>query len=585
MKNKTEKLLICMISLAIITSFSIESLSRQGISTSVDDYSFSVSNLSTQDVFWPENSSDWTEVAPETQGLDSDKISEMFEFIEDNSYDVHSVIIARNGYLLTEEYLNNSVLRENKSYFGGETLHMQQSTTKSLMSILIGIALQEGFLDNLNQTLYEFFADIWEPSFINSTVKKDIKIEHLLTMNSGFGDSPSAFLIQADSIKWALDLVSLEFTPGEEGEYFYSNDGVNLLSGIITNVTGKSTEEFAQEYLFTPLGISEDEYYWWNDSKGMKYGGYGFDCTPKVQAKLGMLCLNNGTWNGTQIVERDYMIDATTTQYSGPWLSYGYLIYTNGPFGGYYTYGAGGQCIYVIPKYNITVGFAANSDSVPYEQMLSRYIIQFSEDNAPEWDQLPEDQLIREGESLFYDVNASDTSGVEFSINNTVNFNITSEGIITNSSSLSLGIYPLEIGAYNPFNNSINATINIRFAEDIAPEWDEIPEDQSILEGGSFFYDVNASGTLDVEYFINDTVNFNITPEGIITNSLDLSVGVYPLEIRAYNPFNNSITVTINVRVQPSNGIPGFDFNMILILILCTSAVLINSRKKNSKNY
>ena len=88
MKNKTEKLLICMISLAIITSFSIESLSRQGISTSVDDYSFSVSNLSTQDVFWPENSSDWTEVAPETQGLDSDKISEMFEFIEDNSYNV-----------------------------------------------------------------------------------------------------------------------------------------------------------------------------------------------------------------------------------------------------------------------------------------------------------------------------------------------------------------------------------------------------------------------------------------------------------------------------------------------------------------
>ncbi|MHA2123492.1 MAG: hypothetical protein ACW990_20015, partial [Promethearchaeota archaeon] len=139
MKNKKEKLLICMISLAFITSFSIDPLSMRGINTDIDDFSDSVSNLSTQSVFWPPNSSDWTEVAPETQELDSDKISEMFEHIEILSYDIHSVIITRNGYLLTEEYLYNSQLLENKSYFGGETLHMQMSTTKSLMSILIGI--------------------------------------------------------------------------------------------------------------------------------------------------------------------------------------------------------------------------------------------------------------------------------------------------------------------------------------------------------------------------------------------------------------------------------------------------------------
>jgi CubicO group peptidase (beta-lactamase class C family) len=186
------------------------------------------------------------------------------------------------------------------------------STTKSLMSILIGIALQEGFLNNLNQTLYEFFANIWEPSFRDSELKKNITIEQLLTHNSGLGDSPSYLLIESDCIKYALDLISLEFTPGEAGEFSYSNDGVNLLSGIISNVTGKTTEEFAQEYLFTPLGISEDEYYWWRDQQGMRYGAYGFDCTPKVQAKLGILCLNNGTWNGTQILDEEYMKEATT---------------------------------------------------------------------------------------------------------------------------------------------------------------------------------------------------------------------------------------------------------------------------------
>ena len=170
MKNKIEKLLTCLISLALITSFSIGFLSMQGISIIVDESSFSYSNLSTQATHWPGNSSEWTEVAPETQGLDSDKIAEMFEYIEDGSHEIDSVIIVRNGYLLTEEYFYNSTLLENKSYFGGETLHMQMSTTKSIMSILIGIALKEGFLDNLNQTLYEFFADIWEPSFTNSTI-------------------------------------------------------------------------------------------------------------------------------------------------------------------------------------------------------------------------------------------------------------------------------------------------------------------------------------------------------------------------------------------------------------------------------
>jgi hypothetical protein len=128
----------------------------------------------------------------------------------------------------------------------------------------------------------------------------------------------------------------------------------------------------------------------------------------------------------------------------------------------------------------------------------------------------------------------------------------------------------------------------IQFAEDNAPEWDQIPKDQLIQVGDSFLYDVNASDASGVEFSIDDTVNFTINPEGIITNSSSLSLGVYPLEIRAYNSFNNSITATIHIRVDPkpsSNAIPGFDFHMILIMGLCTSAVLIYKRKKNSKYY
>jgi len=509
MKNKLEKLFLCIISLVVITSFSLAPLSMRGIRESVDSTPFSFSNLSTQDIFWPSNSSDWTEVTPEEQGLDSDKIAELFEYIEIRGFDIRSVIIVRNGYLLLEQYFSNSHLIENKSYPGGIKIHDQWSTTKSLMSILIGIALQEGFLDNISQTLYEFFADIWEPGFVDGDVKKNITIEQLLTMNSGLNGggpgypSDAETKLAADSIKFALEEVPLIFTPGEAGEFEYSNDGPTLLSGIIANVTGNSTEEFAKEYLFDSLGISEDEYYWTNDSKGIDWGGYGFACSPKVQAKLGILCLNNGTWNGTQIVEKNYLKDATSHQVDGDWPpnSYGYLFWIQGGLiDGYFSYGAAGQCIYIIPEYNLTVGFAGIFFG-DYRVFLQSYILKFAEDNAPEWDQIPEDQTILEGESFYYDVNASDTSGVEYSI--------------------------------------------------------------------------------------NDTTNFNLTPEGIITNASSLSADDYPLELRAYNPFNNNITVTINIIVESipsSNAIPGFDFTMMLIMILCTSYLLIIRRKKIFKN-
>ena len=516
MRNKIKKLITGIIIVSFIASISIGSLSLRGLSTSIDDSSFSDSNLSTQDIFWPPNSSEWTEVAPEEQGLDSDKIAEMFRYIESlRNYDIHSVIITRNGHLVTEEYLYDYKLLDTKEYsdqlppksYSGPIYHDQASTTKSLISILIGIAFQKGLLDNLNHTLYEFFADIWDPSFVDGELKKNITIEQLLTMNSGLADGdhpsyPSYAWPPTDCINLALDDVPLGYTPGQEGMWVYSDDGVNLLSGIITNVTGLSTEEFAKDNLFTPLGISEEEYNWANDSKGIDYGGYEFECSPKVQAKIGILCLNNGTWNGTQIVDKDYLKDATSTQYSGGKGAYGYLFYTDGLYGGYYSVGAGGQNIYVFPGYNITVGFTG-ANLAYYDPLLVDYIIQFAEDNAPQWDRIPGSKTIYEGDSFFYDVNASDTSGVDYSI--------------------------------------------------------------------------------------DDTVNFNITSEGIITNLRSLSAGVYPLEIRAYNPFNNSVTTGINIRVlsrngTPSNEIPGFDFNVILVMILCTSAVIIIRRKKGSKN-
>jgi CubicO group peptidase (beta-lactamase class C family) len=267
-----------------------------------------------------------------------------------------------------------------KQYYWGK-YHEQTSVAKSFTSILIGIALQEGYLDNINQTLYEFFAHRWSPSLPNSTLKKSITIEHLLTHNSGLvaegplyppGDLGSTF---EDMIGFALSL-PLIFNPGEEGEFEYSSDGPNLLSGIITNVTGKSMAEFAKEYLFEPLQVPDDEYLWLHDNQNVSFGGYHFQCSPKVQAKLGILAMNNGSWEGEQIADLNYMKAATRVQTA---YNCGYLWWiTNSPFEGYEAAGFGGQAIYVIPEYDIVVGFTAQ-DEGPYEQMIVDYILQFVE--------------------------------------------------------------------------------------------------------------------------------------------------------------------------------------------------------------
>ncbi|MHA1190851.1 MAG: serine hydrolase domain-containing protein [Promethearchaeota archaeon] len=397
MRNSVKKLIICMILLVIIsTPFSLVSLSMQGINREVEDSSDSISDLSTQDVFWPTNSSEWTEVVPEDQGLDSAKISEMFGLIESSLYDVHSVIIVKNGYLITEEFLNGSQIRSEKTYEDGSILHHQASTTKSLMALLIGLAIGEGFLDNISQTLYEFFADIWSPSFANSTLKKNITIEQLLTMNSGLMGSydsayPGGSTVFTDCVEWVLDDVPIQFTPGEEGGFAYSNDGPNLLSGILNNATGLNASTFAQQYLFEPMGITEDEWDWWGDSNGVDFGGYGFSCSPKVQAKLGILCLNDGNWNGTQLIPSDWVINATSFKTShGRWtyspptdiFNYGYLFYTNDTNDGYHTAGAGGQNIYVIPEHNMTVAFTGSDmTDTQYKNFIYNYII-ISEDNG-----------------------------------------------------------------------------------------------------------------------------------------------------------------------------------------------------------
>ncbi|MBD3195426.1 MAG: hypothetical protein GF317_10245, partial [Candidatus Lokiarchaeota archaeon] len=172
--------------------------------------------------------------------------------------------------------------------------------------------------------------------------------------------------------------------------------------------------------------------------------------------------------------------------------------------------------------------------------------------NPPSWDEMPLDQTIEAGDSFYYDLNASDMSNIDsYWINNTVNFSVDSDGVITNITELSIGEYWLKVNVNDTYGNPINETIKITVQDTTPPTWDEPLENQSIDEKLSFLYDVNASDISGISsYWINDTFSFNIDSHGKLSNTTTLSLGIIWLEIRAYDPSNNYATDIIKITIR-----------------------------------
>ena len=320
--------------------------------------------------YWPTN--EWNVTDPADQDMNNATIYEMYDYIEKYSINLHSVSIVRNGFLVHEEYLSRYKLREEKSYgyepdyYGIDvvingSLHVQFSSTKSIIALLIGIAIDKGFIDDVNQTFSSFFPTLT----YNTPSKEDITIEHLLTMTSGiFGDTDPEF--GGDKTIQEILNPSLYSTPGTT--FRYSSYSTNLLSAIINKSSGQKTSDFAKEYLFDPIGISQDNVYWLESSEGINSGGYGLYFTPQAMSRIGLLMLNNGKWNDTQVISESWMLKVGTPQPNG---FYGYLVWMDKY--SYHTAGLLGQYIFLIPSHNLTVVFTADIRTDPYDKYI--YII------------------------------------------------------------------------------------------------------------------------------------------------------------------------------------------------------------------
>ena len=296
--------------------------------------------------YWPTDG--WRVAPPEAAGIDPTKLDEMIEAVSSRGIGADSLMVIRHGYIVSDAYFAPYNPWEN---------HIVYSCTKSVVSTLIGIAIDEGYIDaDLDQRLLDIFPDrtVRNPS----AWKSDMTLRDLLMMSAGF-DARDSYLYDwegldrlhdaDDAIQYMLDL-EMAFEPGSRFEY--TNGVSHLLSCIISDATGMSALEFAEEQLFEPLGITGAA--WTADSQGHNWGYSSLYLTPRDMAKFGFLFLNGGEWDGEQVVPREWVEEATTEQISAGTLleGYGYQWWTS-PDGYYSAIGYKGQFIHVVPELDL----------------------------------------------------------------------------------------------------------------------------------------------------------------------------------------------------------------------------------------
>jgi len=312
--------------------------------------------------YWPTDK--WRIAPPEEQGMNSDKLREMVEYIDENNISIKNVLIVRHGYIVLEETFKGFQSRDNL-----------QSATKSFTSALVGIAIDKGYIEGVDQTVLSLFPDR-EITNLDDR-KQAMTVEDLLTMESGLDWPPGPcwwlegaecadyttqiMLEDDDSLPFILNQPMVE----EPGKIFnYIAGASHLLSAMISETTGLSALDFAQKNLFRPLGI--EGVTWSTDGEGLNLGYSDIAMLPQDMAKFGFLYLNEGLWDGEQVISAEWVRasqqpHAVTTNKIQP--NYGYQWWVNPELGFYNAAGNGGNYIIVVPEHDMVVVFTGNLTS------------------------------------------------------------------------------------------------------------------------------------------------------------------------------------------------------------------------------
>lgn len=298
---------------------------------------------------------------PELQGVSSAGLVSFLDEVAKSGIEFHSVMVVRHGHVVAEGWWEP---------YAPALKHTLYSLSKSFTSTAVGLAVSEGHLD-IDMPVVSFFPSEVPPEIDPKLAS--MKVRHLLTMSTGHVKD-TIQPMRHSTEPWVKTFLSLP-VEREPGTFFLYNTGATyILSAIVQRVTGQTLLQYLRPRIFEPLGIYGED--WETDPVGINTGGYGLRVTTEDLAKFGQLYLQNGKWNGKQLLSPQWIAEATRKQIesnsSNPsrpreeddWAQgYGYQFWRCRP-GGYRADGAFGQFSMVMPEYDAVIAITGESFSM-----------------------------------------------------------------------------------------------------------------------------------------------------------------------------------------------------------------------------
>jgi CubicO group peptidase (beta-lactamase class C family) len=304
---------------------------------------------------WP--TTEWLTSTPEEQGMDSSALAKLVAFGGSHGFD--SLLVVRHGRIVLDAYYGP---------YTADIPHQIQSRTKAVIGVLLGMIDKDGLLDRLDHPVLDFFTDHHIANVDDG--KKAITVQNLLDMTSGFDwdqgieDGKEQSLIdqerRADRTQFILDR-PMAHAPGEV--FNYSDANPELISAIMTKLTGKLAEDYARERLFGPLGIAT--WHWDRDPQGLTMGAWTLTLLPRDMAKIGYLYLHHGEWEGRRLLPpgwADVLSHTTVNMHASfhPNLRYSNLFWVFPERHVYMAVGWHGQLVAVFPDLDIVAVVTAH---------------------------------------------------------------------------------------------------------------------------------------------------------------------------------------------------------------------------------
>ncbi len=315
---------------------------------------------------WP--GQDWATATPEEAGMDARALDDLVAFGAAN--DMDSMVITRHGRLVREAYYGD---------FTADQKHRLNSATKGIVAALVGVAISQGHIESAAAPVLGFFPN---RTVAHSDARKEaITVQHLLDMTSGLewqepltGGRVASLLELRGSNDWVQFVLDRPMTQSPGAGFNYNSGNSHLLAAILTQQTGQPLRDYAQKQLFGPLGLRDVS--WDTDPQGIHTGGFGVQMRTRDMARIALLHLRGGEWNGRQLVPRDWVAKVFAPQVSmgmGP-ARYADQWWSMPERGVFMAVGFNRQILLVMPRHGIAAAFTGRKHwaFAPWMDLLDR---------------------------------------------------------------------------------------------------------------------------------------------------------------------------------------------------------------------